>query len=99
MNPEIVAIMITSETKTIVFCVPITERITSILGRLKAGPAKSNESAGPFPIPAPIRPCKIGTSVKVAKYINAPAIEAKRFARIELPPNALFTHAVGIIPS
>jgi len=81
-----VAIMTTKLTYTTVFLVPITLLITNILGKLKAGPAKSNANAGPFPIPAPIKPCKIGTSVSVAKYINAATMDEKKFANKEFPP-------------
>ena len=70
IRPDIVAIIITSKTYIKVFFVPITPRITKILGNDKEGPANSNASAGPFPIPADMRPCNIGTSVNVAKYIN-----------------------------
>ena len=62
----------TKETKMNVFLIPITLLITNIFGKDKAGPAKSKASAGPFPIPLAINPCKIGTSVKVEKYIKAP---------------------------
>jgi len=51
------------------------------------------------PIPFAIKPCKIGTSVNVAKYINAPATEANKFADSELPPTAQAIHVFGIIPS
>ena len=57
--PLKVAINITKDTKTTVFLVPSTLRITNIFGKLKAGPAKSKAKAGPFPIPLPMRPCKI----------------------------------------
>ena len=97
--PENVAMSTTIETKTIVFFVPITLRITSILGRDKAGPASRSASAGPFPIPFPIKPCRIGTSVRVAKYIKAPLIEAKKFAQIEFPPTRVTIQRDGINPS
>ena len=71
--------------KAAVFLTPITPPITSILGSDRVGPAKSSESAGPLPIPAPIKPWRIGTSVRVAKYINAPETETKRFAIKEFP--------------
>ena len=29
-------------------------------------------------MPAPIKPCRMGTSVKVAKYMNAPKTDAKK---------------------
>ena len=35
-----------------------------------------------------VKDSKIGTSVKVAKYINAPTIEAKRFENNEFPPTS-----------
>ena len=78
--PLIVAITTTSATNTSVFFVPMTLLITSMFGRLSAGPASSSARAGPLPIPLPIRPCNMGTSVRVAKYISAPANEAKKFA-------------------
>ena len=56
MIPENVAITMTRETKTMVFFVPITDRITSILGSERAGPAKRRASAGPLPIPLPMSP-------------------------------------------
>ena len=71
-----------------VFCVPITPLITNILGKDKEGPANNKANAGPLPIPEAIKPCKIGTSVKVAKYIKAPTIEAKKFDKSELPPTS-----------
>jgi|GEM_PF-6606174 hypothetical protein len=49
------------------FIKPIT---TIILGRLKARSASKRAGAGPCPIPLPNKPWRIGTSVKVAKYIK-----------------------------
>ena len=46
--------MITKETNTTVFLVPITLLITNMLGKLRAGPASSSAKAGPCPIPFPI---------------------------------------------
>jgi len=97
--PVRVAITITNRTKTTVFFIPITEPITSIFGKDKAGPAKSKANAGPFPIPLPIRACKIGISVRVAKYIKAPTTEANRTEPNELPPTKLLIHSDGIKPS
>jgi len=37
--------------------------------------------------------------VRVAKYIKAPTIEAKKFALIELPPTSVATKREGIKPS
>lgn len=45
--PLMVAITMTSETKVTVFLVPSTLRMTSMLGRLSAGPASSRARAGP----------------------------------------------------
>ena len=73
--------------------------MTSMLGRESAGPERSRASAGPFPMPEPRRPCRIGTSVSVAKYINAPNTEATRFAASELPPTREATAASGMIPA
>ena len=61
-------------------------RSTSMLGSDSAGPASNSASAGPLPMPDPINPCRIGTSVNVAKYMKAPTTEAKKFAQSELPP-------------
>ena len=58
--PLMVAMTTTRLTKATVFFVPITLRITSMLGRLSAGPASSSASAGPLPMPAPSKPCRIG---------------------------------------
>ena len=94
-----VAIITTKLTYTNVFFVPMTLLITNILGKLKAGPAKSKANAGPFPMPEPIKPCKIGTSVSVAKYINAATIDEKKLANKEFPPTRAVTKRDGIIPS
>ena len=72
--------------KVAVFLTPITPPITNMLGSERAGPARRSERAGPFPMPDPIRPWSMGTSVSVAKYINAPETEANRLAHTELPP-------------
>ena len=82
-----------------VFLVPITPRITNILGRESDGPASNKAKAGPLPIPAEINPCRIGTSVNVAKYIKAPTIEAKKFENNEFPPTRFEIHSFGIIPA
>ena len=97
--PVIVAMITTKLTYTTVFFVPIALPITSMLGKLKAGPARSRANAGPCPIPEPIRPCRIGTSVKVAKYINAPTTDEKKLANKEFPPTRVATKCDGIIPS
>ena len=97
--PVIVAIITTKLTYTTVFFVPIALLITSMLGKLKAGPARSNAKAGPLPIPEPIKPCKIGTSVKVAKYIKAAITEEKKLAKREFPPTIVVIYREGIIPS
>lgn len=99
MSPEIVAITITRETYTIVFSVPTTLRITNMFGNESDGPASSNAKAGPLPIPAASRPCTIGTSVRVAKYMNAPTIDAKKFENTELPPTIHSIHSLGITPA
>ena len=70
-----------------------------MFGRDNAGPARSRANAGPLPIPLPMRPWRIGTSVRVAKYMKAPTTDAKRFDCRELPPTARLTHAEGINPS
>jgi hypothetical protein len=54
--PAMVERMTTILQKTIVFFTPMTDPITNMLGRERAGPANSNASAGPLPIPAPINP-------------------------------------------
>ena len=57
-----------------------------------AGPRAASASAGPDPMPLPTRPCTIGTSVSVAKYMKAPAIAANTFDAIELPPTRPVIH-------
>ena len=89
----------TSATYTIVFFVPIILLNTSMLGRLKAGPAKRSAKAGPLPIPEFINPCSIGTSVSVAKYIKAATIDEMKFAHKEFPPTSAATKREGITPS
>ena len=74
-------------------------RITNMLGRLSAGPANNNANAGPLPIPAPCKPPTTGISVKVAKYIKAPASEAQNVANTPSPPTAEAIHCSGIQPS
>ncbi len=69
-----------------------------MLGNDNEGPAKSKASARPLLIPAAMSPCSIGISVKVAKYMNAPTIDAKRLENNELPPTNGETHSLGIIP-
>ena len=70
--------------------------MTSMLGSDRAGPASSGASAGPLPMPAPISAWVIGISVRVAKYMKAPAIAAKALEASELPPTAAAIHADGI---
>ena len=70
-----------------------------MLGSDSEGPARSKASAGPLPIPEANNPCMIGTSVSVAKYMNAPANEAKKFDDREFPPTALCIHSFGITPA
>ena len=72
--------------KAAVFLTPITPPMTRMLGRDRAGPANRRDRAGPFPMPAPMSPWSIGTSVRVAKYINAPETDANRLAHREFPP-------------
>jgi len=50
-------------------------------------------------MPFPISPWSMGTSVRVAKYMKAPATEANRFDKMEFPPTAEFTHSDGMSPS
>ena len=76
--------------KAKVFFTPMIPARTSMLGSDRAGPARSRERAGPLPIPAPMRPCRMGTSVKVAKYMSAPETEANRLAHKEFPPTRLW---------
>jgi len=80
--------MTTKAMKAAVFFKPRTVFITSILGKDKAGPANNSANAGPFPMPLPKRPCRIGTSVSVAKYIKAPEMAAKKLATREFPLTA-----------
>ena len=83
-----VAMIITRATYTIVFWTPMTPLITNIFGRDKDGPASNNASAGPLPMPEASNPWIIGTSVRVAKYMNAPVKLAKKFESSEFPPTA-----------
>lgn len=83
----------------IVFFVPITPRITSMFGRDKDGPANNNANAGPLPMPEASNPWMIGTSVNVAKYMNAPVKLAKKFESKELPPTAHSIQWLGMIPA
>lgn len=89
----------TNKTNVAVFFAPSIELITSIFGSDRAGPESNKASAGPLPIPLPRSACTIGTSVKVAKYINAPTTDANKFENIELPPTNLVIQKLGIIPS
>ena len=73
--------------------------MTIMLGRLSAGPASSSANAGPLPMPEPINPCKIGTSVNVAKYMNAPATLAIRLDCRLLPPTRPVIQESGMIPA
>ncbi len=70
-----------------------------MLGNDNDGPASNKANAGPFPIPADIKPYKIGTSVSVAKYMNAPTMDAKKFEKSEFPPTKFATHSFGMIPA
>ena len=67
--------------------------MTSMFGKLNAGPASSSAKAGPLPMPAPIRPWRIGTSVSVAKYIKAPKMLAKKFVHTGQTDRARFSNA------
>ena len=80
--------MITRATYTIVFWVPITPRITSMFGKDQDVPASNNARAGPLHMPEASNPWIIGTSVRVAKYMNAPVKLAKKFESSEFPPTA-----------
>ena len=77
------------------FLTPINFVNTIMLGKLSEYPAKNNARAGPLPIPSDISDCMIGTSVRVAKYMNAPNIDAKKLENILLPPNRSFTTSSG----
>ena len=72
--------------------------MTSMLGSESAGPASSSASAGPWPMPEPRSVCRIGTSVRVAKYMSAPTNEARKLAPSELPPTTCATHEDGTRP-
>ena len=41
----------------------------------------------------------MGTSVSVAKYMNAPEMDAKKFAANELPPTSMATYRLGMSAS
>ncbi len=98
-SPDAVAVTTTREQYAKVFLGPITPLMTSMLGRESAGPASRRARAGPLPIPAPRSPSRIGTSVKVAKYMKAPTTAAKKLAPTELPPTSLAIHSEGMSPS
>ena len=83
----------------IVFFVPITLRMTSMFGSDSEGPAKSKAKAGPFPMPEDNNPCTIGTSVSVAKYINAPVKLAKKLDNNEFPPTDHSIQLFGMMPA
>ncbi len=95
INPAIVAYNTTSPTYTAVFLLPRTPLTTSILGRLKLGPARSKASAGPECIPLAINACSIGISVKVEKYMKAPNIDATTFPKTVFCPTMLVMVASG----
>ena len=93
-QPETVAMAMTKTTKTTVFLKPSTWLMTSMLGSDKDGPAKSNANAGPLPMPEANRPCMIGTSVSVAKYMKAPVKLARKLDNREFPPTAHCIHSL-----
>ena len=97
--PAMVDKIMIIEQKTAVFFTPITLPITSMFGKDNAGPARSKAKAGPLPIPSDISDCMIGTSVRVAKYMNAPTMDAKKLAKTEFPPTRSLIHELGIIPA
>jgi hypothetical protein len=71
--------------------------MTRIEGREREGPAKEkSERAGPWPIPEPRSPWTMGISVRVAKYMRAPAKDAIKFERSEFPPRSPAIHALGM---
>ena len=70
-----------------------------MFGRDNDGPANSRANAGPSPIPDARSPWTIGTSVNVAKYMNAPAKLAKKLDSSELPPTAHSIQLFGMIPA
>ncbi|MPN25980.1 hypothetical protein SDC9_173402 [bioreactor metagenome] len=90
--------IITKTTKTTVFFVPMTSRITNIFGNDKEGPASNSAKAGPFPIPDASNPWIIGTSVRVAKYMKAPTTLAQKLDHTVLPPTAHSIHEFGTTP-
>ncbi len=82
-----------------VFLHPITLAMTSMLGRLKRRTGEQQRERRALAHAGAEEPSRIGTSVSVAKYMNAPATEAKRFAPSALPPTAASTQPEGIRPS
>ena len=70
-----------------------------MFGSDNEGPANNKAKAGPLPIPADINPCRMGTSVRVAKYMNAQTIDAKKLEKTEFPPTNLVIHSLGMIPA
>src|SRR5665811_864905 len=77
------------------FFVPMILLITIMFGRLSAGPARSMAREGPFPIPSRVRALMIGTSVRVEKYMKAPATEDMKFEVREFPPTKAATYSLG----
>ena len=73
--------------------------MTSMFGSDSDGPARSKARAEPFPMPEASNPCIIGTSVRVAKYMNAPVKLAKKFDNNELPPTAHSIQLFGTMPA
>jgi len=66
-----------------------------MLGKLSELPAMKSASAGPLPIPRDMSDWTIGTSVRVAKYMNAPKTDAKRVEPSLLPPRSDSTKLCG----
>ena len=87
--PVIVASTTTIVQYVKVFLTPMIPARAIMLGRDKAGPARRRASAGPCPMPDPMSPWRMGTSVRVAKYMKAPAIGGE-----EIGPERISAHEI-----
>ena len=94
-SPAVLASNVTSSAYTSVFLLPNIFLTTSKFGRLSEGPASKSASAGPWCIPFVRKASKIGISVSVEKYMNAPNTLASRFALIVLLPTARIMSSSG----
>ena len=92
MTPQMIAIRMTNPMYVRPLFFPMILVITSMLGRLSAGPESSMASAGPLPMPCAMRRPTIGTSVSVEKYMNAPDTEATEIEDRLSPPRNIWIY-------